>query len=74
MGEFLTSALNAIPGRTSDQTAHADLLSDPFVKPFVDAFATSRASRSSPALRRSRPICRSRSSRPGPVRNHRPMP
>jgi multiple sugar transport system substrate-binding protein len=43
MGEFLTSALNAIPGRTSDQTAHADLLSDPFVKPFVDAFATSRS-------------------------------
>lgn len=43
MGEFLTSALNAIPGRTSDQQAHADLLSDPFVKPFVDAFATSRS-------------------------------
>jgi multiple sugar transport system substrate-binding protein len=43
MGEFLTSALNAIPGRTSDQKAHADLLSDPFVKPFVDAFATSRS-------------------------------
>jgi multiple sugar transport system substrate-binding protein len=43
MGEFLTSALNAIPGRTSDQTAHADLLSDPFVKPFVDAFASSKS-------------------------------
>ena len=43
MGEFLTSALNAIPGRTSDQAAHADLLSDPFVKPFVDAFATSKS-------------------------------
>jgi multiple sugar transport system substrate-binding protein len=43
MGEFLTSALNAIPGRTSDQEAHADLLSDPFVKPFVDALATSRS-------------------------------
>jgi len=43
MGEFLTSALNAIPGRTSDQKAHADILGDPFVKPFVDAFATSRS-------------------------------
>jgi ABC-type glycerol-3-phosphate transport system substrate-binding protein len=43
MGEFLTSALNAIPGRSSDQTAHADLLSDPFVQPFVDALATSRS-------------------------------
>jgi multiple sugar transport system substrate-binding protein len=43
MGEFLTTALNAIPGRTSDQKAHADLLSDPFVKPFVDAFGTSRS-------------------------------
>ncbi|MFL5758956.1 MAG: extracellular solute-binding protein [Thermomicrobiales bacterium] len=43
MGEFLTSALNAIPGRESDQKAHADILSDPFVKPFVDAFATSRS-------------------------------
>ncbi len=43
MGEFLTSALNAIPGRTSDQKPHADLLSDPFVKPFVDAFATSKS-------------------------------
>ena len=43
MGDVLTSALNAIPGRTTDQTAHADLLSDPFVKPFVDAFATSRS-------------------------------
>ena len=43
MGDFLTSALNAIPGRVSDQQAHADLLNDPFVKPFVDALATSRS-------------------------------
>ncbi len=43
MGEFLTSALNAIPGLTSDQVAHADLLGDPFVKPFVDALATARS-------------------------------
>jgi multiple sugar transport system substrate-binding protein len=43
IGDFLTSALNAIPGRTSDQEAHADVLGDPFVKPFVDAFATSRS-------------------------------
>jgi multiple sugar transport system substrate-binding protein len=43
MGDFLTSALNAIPGRTSDQAAHGDLLGDPFVKPFVDALATSRS-------------------------------
>jgi multiple sugar transport system substrate-binding protein len=43
MGEFLTSALNAIPGRTSDQQAHADILNDPFVKPFVDALANARS-------------------------------
>jgi multiple sugar transport system substrate-binding protein len=43
MGEFLTSALNAIPGRTSDQAAHGDVLGDAFVKPFVDALATSRS-------------------------------
>jgi multiple sugar transport system substrate-binding protein len=43
MGEFLTSALNAIPGRTSDQTAHADVLGDPFVAPFVEALASSRS-------------------------------
>jgi multiple sugar transport system substrate-binding protein len=43
MGDYLTSALNAIPGRTSDQEAHADLLGDPFVKPFVDALATARS-------------------------------
>lgn len=43
MGDFLTSALNAIPGRTSDQAAHTDVLGDPFVKPFVDAFASARS-------------------------------
>jgi multiple sugar transport system substrate-binding protein len=42
MGDFLTSALNAIPGRTSDQEAHADVLGDPFVQPFVQALAQSR--------------------------------
>lgn len=42
MGDFLTSALNAIPGRTSDQQAHQDVLSDPFVAPFVAALATSQ--------------------------------
>jgi multiple sugar transport system substrate-binding protein len=43
MGEFLTSALNAIPGRTSDQEAHADVLGDAFVAPFVEALASSRS-------------------------------
>jgi len=43
MGDFLTTALNAIPGRTSDQEAHADLLGDPFVQPFVEALATARS-------------------------------
>jgi ABC-type glycerol-3-phosphate transport system substrate-binding protein len=42
MGVFLTSALNAIPGRTSDQEAHEDVLGDPFVAPFVAALATSQ--------------------------------
>lgn len=42
MGEYLTTALNAIPGRTSDQQAHEDIVSDPFVGPFVDALETSR--------------------------------
>ncbi len=37
MGKFLTSGLNAIPGRQSDQKAYAAELGDPFVKPFVDA-------------------------------------
>jgi multiple sugar transport system substrate-binding protein len=43
MGDFLTSALNAIPGRSSDQAAHEDLLSDAFVAPFVEALKTSRS-------------------------------
>jgi len=42
MGNFLTTALNAIPGRTSDQAAHENLLSDPFVAPFVEALKASR--------------------------------
>lgn len=42
MGDYLTTGLNAIPGRTSDQQAHADRLNDPFVKPFVDALKTAR--------------------------------
>jgi multiple sugar transport system substrate-binding protein len=42
MGDFLTSALNAIPGRTSDQEAHTDVLGDDFVAPFVAALATAR--------------------------------
>ena len=41
-GDFLTTGLNAIPARVSDQEAHADVLGDPFVKPFVDALATAR--------------------------------
>jgi multiple sugar transport system substrate-binding protein len=41
-GEFLTTGLNAIPSRLSDQEAHADFLGDPFVKPFVDALQTAR--------------------------------
>jgi multiple sugar transport system substrate-binding protein len=43
MGDFLTSALNAIPGRTSDQEAHRDVVEDPFVGPFVEALKTSRS-------------------------------
>jgi multiple sugar transport system substrate-binding protein len=43
MGDFLTSALNAIPGRTSDQEAHEDVVNDPFVGPFVEALKTSRS-------------------------------
>jgi ABC-type glycerol-3-phosphate transport system substrate-binding protein len=42
MGDFLTSGLNAIPGRTSDQQAHEDVVGDPFVGPFVEALQTSR--------------------------------
>jgi multiple sugar transport system substrate-binding protein len=43
IGNFLTSALNAIPGRATDQEAHADLLSDPFIAPFIEAFKTARS-------------------------------
>nr|MBA3274779.1 extracellular solute-binding protein [Chloroflexia bacterium] len=42
MGDFLTSGLNAIPGRTSDQQAHDEVVSDPFVGPFVEALQTAR--------------------------------
>ena len=42
MGDFLTTGLNAIPGRTSDQEAHQDVLGDPFVAPFVEALETAR--------------------------------
>jgi multiple sugar transport system substrate-binding protein len=42
MGIYLTKGLNAIPSRTSDQQAHADVLNDAFVKPFVDALPNSR--------------------------------
>lgn len=42
MGDFLTSALNAIPGRTTDQAAHASVIEDPFVSPFLEALQTSR--------------------------------
>jgi multiple sugar transport system substrate-binding protein len=42
MGKYLTSGLNAIPGRTSDQQAHAQVLGDAFVKPFVDALQNAR--------------------------------
>jgi len=42
MGDYLTSALNAIPGRTSDQQTHEDILSDPFVAPYVAALATAK--------------------------------
>lgn len=43
MGDFLTSALNAIPGRTSDQEAHENVVNDPFVGPFVEALQSSRS-------------------------------
>ncbi|HEV8470050.1 MAG TPA: ABC transporter substrate-binding protein [Candidatus Limnocylindria bacterium] len=43
MGKYLTTALNAIPARMSDQQANASLLGDAFVKPFVDSLRTSRS-------------------------------
>ncbi len=42
MGDFLTTALNAIPARSSDQQAHDDVVGDAFVGPFVEALETSR--------------------------------
>jgi multiple sugar transport system substrate-binding protein len=42
IGDFLTSALGAIPSRLSDQQALADRLSDPFLKAFVDSTAVAR--------------------------------
>jgi multiple sugar transport system substrate-binding protein len=42
MGDFLTSALNAIPGPTTDQEAHQDVVGDPFVAPYVEALQTAR--------------------------------
>jgi multiple sugar transport system substrate-binding protein len=42
MGDFLTTGLNAIPGRTTDQEAHQDVVGDPFVAPFVEALETAR--------------------------------
>lgn len=48
MGKYLTTGLNAIPSRTSDQQAHASVLNDAFVKPFVDALAAN--SRTEPII------------------------
>lgn len=42
MGDFLTTGLNAIPARITDQEGHADILGDPFVQPFVDALENAR--------------------------------
>lgn len=42
MGTYLTTALNAIPARVSDQQANAAKLNDSFVKPFVESLKTSR--------------------------------
>ena len=43
MGKYLTTSLNAIPARVSDQQANSSLLGDAFVKPFVDSLKTSRS-------------------------------
>ena len=40
MGKYLTSGLNAIPSRTSDQQTYANVLNDAFVRPFVEALAS----------------------------------
>ena len=37
MGDYLTSALGAIPSRVSDQTALADRLSDEFMTAYVNS-------------------------------------
>ena len=42
MGDYLTTGLNAIPARLSNQEAHADLLGDAIVKPFVESLQRSR--------------------------------
>ena len=48
MGKYLTGGLNAIPSRASDQQAHANVLNDAFVKPFVEALANN--SRTEPII------------------------
>jgi multiple sugar transport system substrate-binding protein len=42
MGEYLTTALGAIPSRLSDQEARADTLSDFFLKAYLDSASTSQ--------------------------------
>lgn len=42
MGEYLTSALGAIPSRLSDQKALSDTLSDFFLKAYLDSASTSQ--------------------------------
>ncbi len=42
MGEYLTTALGAIPSRLSDQKALAATLSDPFLKAYIDSTSTSQ--------------------------------
>jgi multiple sugar transport system substrate-binding protein len=42
MGEYLTTALGAIPSRLSDQEARAETLSDFFLKAYLDSASTSR--------------------------------
>ena len=42
MGEYLTTGLNALPSRLSDQKALASRINDPFIKPFVEALSNAR--------------------------------
>jgi multiple sugar transport system substrate-binding protein len=42
MGEYLTTALGAIPSRLSDQEARAETLSDFFLQAYLDSASTSR--------------------------------